>query len=217
LYGTLKLCELVRQDTSEGNVGFSPALPLRSDCWKMQALATALLILVLVWSAGACDLRARRIPNLLVLVGIVGGCVWQLLLLGVDGLSSAAGGLLTGLALFLPGYLVGATGAGDVKLMGAVGTFLGASDAFFVGLASMVAGGVIALTFMLSALVLPGHLKTPWWRYGLMVRAALTTGRLMYIKPGEGEVMGRRFPYAISIAIGTTAFLGYKLLEFGVR
>ncbi len=172
----------------------------------MQYELLLIISLLLIWSAAAWDLRSRRIPNLIVMAGAVMGILLQGVLAGPSGVLAAIYGLLVGLAFLLPGYLFGVTGAGDAKLMAAVGTFLGPFGVFQAALASILVGGVIALGFAASALVARQSIS-PWGRYGLMVRTLVTTGRPLYIPPAEGEVMGRKFPFAVSIAIGITAWM----------
>lgn len=166
----------------------------------------AIPLLVLVWSAAIWDLNQRRIPNTLVLVGAVLGGTLHLVQLGLSGLLFALAGLASGLAILMPGYLFGTTGAGDVKLMAAIGTFLGPYDALLAGLACIAAGAVIALAFMASAMFSDDSIA-PWERYRLMLRTFFATGRPVYVTPTEGEAMGRKFPFAVSIALGTTLFL----------
>ena len=94
--------------------------------------------------ATAIDLRTRRVPNALTFG--TGAAGLALAFLEGDGLGAAAiiGGLI-GLALMLPGYLFGATGGGDVKLLAAFGTLLGPRDTLTAFLAMALAGGVLAL------------------------------------------------------------------------
>jgi prepilin peptidase CpaA len=178
-------------------------MPVRPD-----AVESLLPVLVLgvVWIAFAIDLRRRRIPNALTFGAAAAGLVLQSLLGGTAGLSAAATGLGVGLVILLPGYLIRATGAGDVKLMAAVGTFLGPNWVLVAGVLSILAGGLIAAMFAASALISRSS-PSPWPRYGLMLRTLVTTGRVSYMAPAQGEVMGRRFPFAVSIALGTTLTL----------
>ncbi|MFY0991584.1 A24 family peptidase [Halomonas sp. C05BenzN] len=164
------------------------------------------LILLLIWSAVAWDLRSRRIPNLLVMAGAALGILLQVITAGPGGVLAAITGLLVGLAILMPGYLMGFTGAGDAKLMAAVGTFIGPWGVLQAALASIFVGGVIALGFAFSALVSRQSIS-PWRRYGLMLKTLTVTGKPLYIAPQEGEVMGRKFPFAVSIAIGTTGWM----------
>jgi len=73
-------------------------------------------------AAAAIDLRTRHVPNLL-----------------------TGAGCVIGLALMLPGYLFGATGGGDVKLLAALGTLLGPERVLFATFVMAIGGGVIAL------------------------------------------------------------------------
>ncbi|MBS9405250.1 prepilin peptidase [Halomonas sp. TRM85114] len=167
------------------------------------------LVLLLIWSAAAWDLRSRRIPNVLVMAGAATGILLHGVLAGFGGVLAALSGLAVGLLILLPGYLFGSTGAGDVKLMAAVGSFLGVNGVFLAGLASIAAGGLIALGFAGSALFSSASIS-PWARYGLMFKTLVTTGRPIYIAPVKGEVMGRKFPFAVSIALGTTGILFWQ-------
>ncbi|PMR70178.1 A24 family peptidase [Halomonas heilongjiangensis] len=163
----------------------------------------------LILGATVSDLREHRIPNLLVMAGAAMGILLQAVLAGFGGVLAAITGLLVGMAVLLPGYLLGFTGAGDAKLMAAVGTFLGPWGVFQAALASIVIGGVIALGFAFSALISRQSIS-PWHRYGLMFKTLAVTGRPIYIAPEEGEVMGRKFPFAVSIALGTTAWIAWQ-------
>ncbi|MCG6657317.1 prepilin peptidase [Halomonas campisalis] len=164
------------------------------------------ICLMLVVCAAAWDLRQRRIPNRLVLAGAAIGLLLQGALAGPSGVLAALYGLLVGLAILMPGYLMGFTGAGDAKLMAAVGTFLGPLGALQAGLASILVGGAIGIGFAASALFNKSSVS-PWSRYGLMLKTLSVTGKPLYIAPQEGEVMGRKFPFAVSIAIGTTGWM----------
>ena len=57
---------------------------------------------------------------------------------------ASAGGWLLGIALFFPFFALGGLGGGDVKLLGALGAWLGPTAVFHVGLYSAIAGGVMA-------------------------------------------------------------------------
>ena len=76
-------------------------------------------------TAAGIDLRTRRVPNALNAALVSIGAL--LAITGLSGISvvAAAAGLGLGLALMLPGFLFGATGAGDVKLFAAMGTLVG--------------------------------------------------------------------------------------------
>lgn len=86
-------------------------------------LNSTLIALVLV--AAAYDLRFRRIPNWLNLSGVIAGFGVNTFLSGGHGLRNASLGLLCALLVYVPLYLIRGMGAGDVKLMAAVGAIAG--------------------------------------------------------------------------------------------
>jgi prepilin peptidase CpaA len=144
-------------------------------------------------AAVVIDVRTRRIPNWL--TGAMAGAGFGLAF-GGGGVTplQALLGVLVGLALMLPGHAIGATGAGDVKLMAAVGAFLGPGLAFRAFLYSALAGGVLALAIAM--------------RRGLLTETVLTTSGLVtspsatrdaIVTPGRGN----RFAYGPAIAAGT--------------
>ncbi len=104
------------------------------------ALALALLLVL----AAACDIRSHRIPNWLTLAGLAVGLAWHGWQGGGPGwLMSLEGIGVAGLAL-LP-YAVRGLGAGDVKLLGAVGALLGPVFLLWTLLGTILAGGLLAL------------------------------------------------------------------------
>jgi prepilin peptidase CpaA len=106
----------------------------------------ALAVLLLGTGAGALvDLRTRRVPNRLTLTLATVGLALAATGLGGVGVIAACAGAATGLLLMLPGYLFGATGGGDVKLLAAAGTLLGPGATVWAFVATLIAGGVLAL------------------------------------------------------------------------
>ncbi len=173
---------------------------------ELPRILLPVLLLGAVWTACVFDLRQRRIPNVLTLGTAALGVTMQFTFEGMTGVFTAITGLGVGLMILMPGYLLRTTGAGDVKLMAAAGPFLGPFWVLLAGLASIVTGALIAAGFAASTL-LTRSAQSPWQRYGFMLKTLVTTGRVFYVPAEEGEVMGRRFPFAVSIAIGTTITL----------
>ena len=103
------------------------------------ALAAGVLVATIV------DLRTRRIPNSL--TASMAGTGIGLAASGVGGLTlgAAALGFALGLALMLPGHVLGATGAGDVKLMAAIGSIVGPVVIVKAFLFTAIAGGILAV------------------------------------------------------------------------
>lgn len=105
-------------------------------------------LLILLSLAAVYDLRTRRIPNRLVLLGILVASLFagfaggKAILWGAMGLSAA-------LAVFYPIYAAGWLGAGDVKLMGLVGGFFGLQQLLPVMGFVALAGGVLTVAYLL--------------------------------------------------------------------
>lgn len=109
------------------------------------------LLAAAVWH----DLRARRIPNAVVFPGMLAALALHALLpagtglfntpAGGLGLASSLGGLALGLAFLMPLYVLRLMGAGDVKLLAMAGAFVGAGQILALTLATLLAGGVLAL------------------------------------------------------------------------
>lgn len=113
--------------------------------------AMEVMLICLVAQAALTDLAMRKIPNLLILSGLMLALILHLLS-GQPGASVAqwlAGGC-AGFFLFLPMYLLRGMAAGDVKLMAMVGAFAGPLPALQIAVLAVLAGGVIALLMLLS-------------------------------------------------------------------
>ncbi len=113
-------------------------------------LPLQIALMVLVTIAAICDLRTRKIPNVLVGPAALVGLAAQLVLLGFSGLRNGALGFGLGLLLYLPLWLVHARGAGDVKLLAAAGAYLGPGNVMAVFLTAALLGGVVALLLVLG-------------------------------------------------------------------
>lgn len=168
---------------------------------NFQALSPLLygqLALMLVL-ASYLDIRYHRIPNGVTFGGAVAGLVLQCWLSGLEALGTGLGGLVAGVAVFLPFYIHGAMGAGDVKLLAAVGAFLGPSATLWAAAFTMIVGGVMAIAILLRHRGL-GQLAR---RYFTTLNFLAVTGALSHAGPREGEAAAQRFPYALVIGLGT--------------
>jgi prepilin peptidase CpaA len=165
-------------------------------------VSLVILLLLLVIAAGI-DMQRHRIPNVLSLGGIVLGIALQGWASGLPGIIAGAGGTAVGIGIFLPFYLAHGMGAGDVKLMGTVGAFLGPKFALLASGLCLGAGGVLAIIILISR----GGLKDLAIRYMSTFKCLITTGKLSHIPPKPGEVASVKFPYATAIGIGTLVTL----------
>jgi prepilin peptidase CpaA len=152
--------------------------------------------------AAATDILYRKIPNWLTFPSIIAGIVFSSYTAGIRGGLLSVAGVLLGMAFYLPFYIKGGTGAGDVKLMGAVGGFLGPKGVFYAFLLSSITGGVYALLLLL----LQGMLWETFRRYWYMLAALIVQRKLLYIPP-ENAARMPVLRYGIAIALGTIGFV----------
>ena len=96
-------------------------------------------------AATVIDLRSRRIPNELTATMAMSGLVLAATDASGVTLAGSCAGLVLGLVLMLPGHALGATGAGDVKLMAAVGAIVGSPLVLSAFVCTCLAGGVLAV------------------------------------------------------------------------
>jgi len=162
---------------------------------QQPALIAALAVAIM---AAVTDLRARIVPNRLVAAGLLAGVALQAWTLGPFGAWRALLGAAVGLAIFLPFYLLGGMGGGDVKLMAALGACLGAAGAVRVALVASLFGAVFAL----AAAARHGALRRCLLRTGRLLASWLTRGPrpaqdLTLDAPGAIAI-----PYAVAIAAG---------------
>ena len=104
-----------------------------------------MIMLALLAIALLSDMRERRIPNQLVIIGLLVGLAGHTWLAGFSGFTFAALGAFVGLLCLLPFYMSGGLGAGDVKLMAMCGAFLGPLQVAVTSVASLLVGGVIGV------------------------------------------------------------------------
>jgi prepilin peptidase CpaA len=153
----------------------------------------------LVLAATACwtDLRTRRIPNVLTFGAAGLGLAFHLFFSGSGPLTALAG-WLTGVLIFSPLFLLRGMGAGDLKLLGALGAWLGPLMAVRIGLWSALAGGVLAIVVALAHGYAGQALRNVW--------LLLTHWRVSGIKPLDSLTLdkgtGPRLAYAVPLMFG---------------
>jgi prepilin peptidase CpaA len=154
-------------------------------------LASVLLV------AGLTDLRSCKIPNWLTISAMAGGLFSHSLLNGLSGLMFSAKGLGLGLAMFLILYVVGGMGAGDVKLLAAVGSFIGAEGVLSAGIVAMLLGGLYAIAMMVSLWGMRASLEHIATIFKTCVLTGTTFGTLASPKAQP------QLRYALVIGLGT--------------
>jgi prepilin peptidase CpaA len=166
----------------------------------MHNLVVLALLFAILAIAVYSDVRSHRISNTLSLLGLIAGLGLQYLGSGLQGVTSGLLGVGVGLACFAPFYLLRAMGAGDVKLLAAVGAFLGPQGAFYAALFSLLAGGLGAIGYVL------------WRALRASVSSFVHEG---FAAAGASAVVAAqlarrdRLPFALPIAVGGVAACCY--------
>ncbi|MDO5425797.1 MAG: prepilin peptidase [Eubacteriales bacterium] len=115
------------------------------------------------------DLKTGKIPNTLILAALAAGVGWQLFANGPKGILKFAAGAVIPVILLGALFYFRMIGAGDIKLLGAVGGFLGVEKIFICMLWTFLAGGVYACGLLLYRRNLKERLLYFWtyvWNYG---------------------------------------------------
>ena len=124
--------------------------------------------LVVATIACVTDLRTRRIPNVLTFGAAAGACGFYLADRGLGGLGWSAAGWLVGGLLFLPLFALRGLGGGDVKLLAALGAWMGTSALLPIVLLSSLIGAVVGGAF----LAIRGHDRATPIPFGPFIAAA---------------------------------------------
>jgi prepilin peptidase CpaA len=131
-------------------------------------------------AAAACDLRTRRIPNLLTFGAAATGLVFHLISAGFAGLAHGTAGWFVGALVFALPFALRGLGGGDVKLLAALGAWIGPGDVVWLALYTGIAGGAMAIVVALASGYLRRGLDNLWlllchWRVaGLKALPELT-------------------------------------------
>jgi prepilin peptidase CpaA len=166
--------------------------------------ATAVLLAVIVILAAIWDLRWRRIPNWLTLAGMVLGIALSWFL-DVPGLGASLQGLGVAFAIYFLLYLLRGMGAGDVKLMAAVGATAGLTNWLGIFFLTAVVGGVVGVLMVITK----GRFRATVFNM-LRIVGSLGRGRAPYKDNPDLDIASGtalRLPHGVMIALGTLGFL----------
>ena len=146
-------------------------------------------------AAGYTDLRSRRIPNWLTVPGLLIGVAANTALGGWTGLKTSLLGALLGLALLLPFVLLGALGAGDWKLAGALGAFTGPGL-----LVNLLMGSIFVAGLMAAGLIVYKRRIRQTLRNMGHILVSLVTFQLPGTRVSLDNPESLKIPYGVALA-----------------
>ena len=174
--------------------------------WGM-ALAVSL-------AAAVLDIRSRRIPNWLTGPALLGGLTCAVIVAGLPGLADALVAVVVLMAPYFLLFLLAGGGAGDAKLMAALGAWLGLTNGLFALAGVCLAGGVLGILYA----GFQGRLKEVGRNLAGMVLAlwwfVVGRGRVVSLEQTRLPLTGSRtkMPYGVAVLVGTAvAAIGVML------
>jgi prepilin peptidase CpaA len=150
------------------------------------------------------DVKTRRIPNYLTLGTAVAGLAFNCMTQGLPGLAYGILGMLLGFGFLILPYLWGGMGAGDVKALAALGAWLGPKLTVFLFCYMGIAGGVIALGYLVWTGSLWEKAKQGW-TFLLNLILCRPDGAPSPPAPSQ---LTTGIPYGVAIAVGMTVLVG---------
>jgi prepilin peptidase CpaA len=176
---------------------------------------TDLALILLLGGAVYFDMKSRKIPNKITMPAVLVGIVWYSVSSGLNGFLYSISGFSLGLAVFLLPFMMGGMGAGDVKLLAAIGALMGWRFIFSSVLVAAIAGGFLAVLYLSYK---KGLVKMFVGVFGVVARpllktAYMTSGKLFLLNWFQffDEKVNRiddvYIPYAVPIAIGSLYIL----------
>jgi prepilin peptidase CpaA len=166
------------------------------------------LAVALALIAGWTDWRTRRIPNWLTVPGFVVGVAVNVMAYGWAGLKTSLLGAGLGLLVLLPFVFLRSLGAGDWKLAGALGAFVG-----WEGMVSLLMGSVFVAGIMALVLVIyKGRFKETLRNIARLLASMLTL-RMLGAEVSLDNPQSLRVPYGVALALTTFLFGVGKIWE----
>jgi prepilin peptidase CpaA len=170
-------------------------------------LVLAIPLSTIVILAAIQDLRVQKIPNLLTYPSMGLALIYHAVTNGLDGLLMSATGLALGIGLLILPYVMGGMGAGDAKLMGAVGAVVGPLGVFTAFLLTAIVGGVYALLILL---IRREDCRGFIDRNVMTLKTFVLTRQFVRIPASEAE-RKPKLCYGTAIALGTILYISLEL------
>jgi prepilin peptidase CpaA len=166
------------------------------------------LLIILLTLCAAYDARSNKIPNILTVPFAISAVALHTINNGLDGFLFSTAGMVIGIALLVIPYIMGGMGAGDVKLMGVVGGFLGAKATLGAFILIALAGGI----YSLALIFIRRESFKGFFSEKLIILSNIAMLRqYMPLKP-KNSGQKPRLKYGVAIAFGTITHLLLKSL-----
>lgn len=172
--------------------------------WHVTAAVLVPGILLASW----IDYAQRRVPNwlngALILAGFAAQCAFR----GAAGLESGFGGMLVGFGLLIVPWMIHGMGAGDVKLMAAIGVWIGPLLTLYSFVLGALIGGIAAVAMILST----GRLRMACVNLSVIL-SKCSSGQTMFSEFGSAKSFGNSsqlLPYGVPLTAGTLLVLAAK-------
>ena len=178
-----------------------------ADNWVYWAVSIFAII------AAYIDGKELRVPNKLTFPMIIAGWMWSSIYYGTTGegwyigLMWSLAGTAVGVATLLPAYAVGGMGAGDVKMMGAIGAWVHCSITFYAFCVSAIVGAILAIIMIVAA----GEAKKHFNQFFFIVNeiSTIRDPEALAEIATERKSSMRLLPYGIPLAIGTVLYFAW--------
>lgn len=157
--------------------------------------------------AALVDLKSRKIPNLITLPSILIALIYHSAVNGMDGFIFGLAGMFVGIALMILPYLLGGAGAGDAKLLGAIGAVIGVHNVLqaFIYIAFTGLGSLILLLIFKRK-----QYGIYFMRHIIMIKAVLYTGKIFHVPALPEETQASKISYGAIIALGTIVYIVFQ-------
>ena len=171
------------------------------------------VVTLFVIVAAYIDGKELRVPNKLTYPTIIAGWIYSMIAYGMAGegwyvgLGWSLAGTAVGLATLLPAYAIGGMGAGDVKMMAAIGAWVYCETTFYAFCVSAIVGAVLAVIMILSAKQTTKHANQ--FMFILNEIMTVRNPETLATIATERKSSMRLLPYGIPIAIGTVMYFGW--------
>src|SRR5690625_390190 len=170
----------------------------------MVNISSILLTFIGLFIATLYDLKNRRIPNLLTISMTLAGFINSFINKGFVSLGEHVLAFLIGFIFYFLFYLVGAFGAGDVKLIASLGAIMGLKFILMASIIILLVGGIISFIILAKNNGLYYISKLLYDFFNLLFTGRIKQFKRIVTSPGSNS-----YPYTIAIFVGSMVTIRY--------